>query len=440
MQKFYFIFFAFLFSSFNAYSQEIDCLDGRYKNLIFDDYEVLNEIVYARKQRSDGKWQNLAYDVYLPKGDTVSNRPAIMLAHGGGYIDFINQKSPDIVRIAQDLVKRGYVVISVEYREEPSPFSLLSEENMVKAVGRALIDIRDATCSIMDTTIKYNPYGADPDKVIIGGVSAGAVSFIQAVFLDSVAWLPPQYRDWILEVEPNTQALLDNKYCGANVLGLINISGAILDTSWIKAYKKDEYPAMLHFHGTRDGIVPYNVNRPFGLSNLPKLMGSYPINIKANELGMDSYLDTWGGYGHVPFLGFNLQALFSNNPIDIIFDQMVLDSTLSKIERFCYRLIDCNDIVSGLGYNVVGETSIAPNPNNGSFKVDIPLEFVGKNARMEIFDIMGKRVLPSKFINTLTSSIRFNEYLSPGMYKMLFSIEGGGESSNVLVGNLIVNY
>jgi hypothetical protein len=78
----------------------------------------------------------------------------VVLAHGGGYIDLLDQKSPDIVELAVDMVLRGYVVISLEYREEANPFSLLSEENMVKAVGRSLIDIRDATCSIMDTNIK----------------------------------------------------------------------------------------------------------------------------------------------------------------------------------------------------------------------------------------------------------------------------------------------
>ena len=85
----------------------------------------------------------------------------MVLAHGGGYIDLLDQKSPDIVELAIDLVKRGYVVISLEYREEANPFVLLSEESMIKAVGRSLIDIRDATCSIMDTTINFgNPYKA----------------------------------------------------------------------------------------------------------------------------------------------------------------------------------------------------------------------------------------------------------------------------------------
>lgn len=393
-----------------------DCFNGRYKNKVFSEYTVLNNVIYARKQTSDGRWQNLVYDVYQPKNDTVTSRPVVVLAHGGGYIDLLDQKSPDIVELAIDLVKRGYVVISLEYREEANPLSLLSEENMVKAVGRSLIDIRDATCSIMDTTINHgNPYKVDYNKVIVGGVSAGSVSFLQAIFLDSLSWMSPQYQQWILQVEPNSQALLDNRYCGANVIGMINISGALLDTAWIKPNRN--YPALLSQHGTADPIVPYNYDHPFHLPMLPQLMGSYLIDKRCKHLGLRSEFDSWLGYSHVPFIGgFNIDALFGANPLALIFNPYVLDSTKSHIAHFCYSLIDCNARTTGIRENIVSSNvTIFPNPSSGSFTIKIPKEINAMKWNVSIYDMAGKEIQAEVYPGNI-SSISVNKKMATGMY------------------------
>ncbi len=424
MQKVLYI--VLLLSFFITPTYATDCFNGRYKNRVFSDFTIMNNIIYARKQTSDGRWQNLPYDVYEPKNDTVSKRPVVVLAHGGGYIDFLDQKSPDIVELAIDLVKRGYVVISLEYREEANPLVLLSEESMVKAVGRSLIDIRDATCSIMDTTINYgNPYRIDYSKVIVGGVSAGSVSFLHAVFLDSLSWMPPKYQQWILQVEPNTQALLDNKYCGANVIGMINISGALLDTAWIKPNKI--YPPILSQHGTADPIVPYNFDHPFHITALPKLMGSYLIDKRYKELGLRSEFQSWLGYSHVPFIGgFNIDALFSQNPSAIIFNPYVLDSTKRHIANFCYSLIDCDERITGIKQNIINSNiSIFPNPSNGNFTIPIPKETRNNQWNLEIFDITGKLQFQQIYTNN-TEFITINEKLPSGFYfvKMYYEKDG----------------
>lgn len=404
-----------------------DCYNGRYKAKVFSNYTVLNNIKYARKQRSDGVWQNLVYDVYQPKNDTASLRPVIVLAHGGGYIDLLDQKSPDIVELAVDMVLRGYVVISLEYREEANPFSLLSEENMVKAVGRSLIDIRDATCSIMDTTLNYgNPYKIDYSKVIVGGVSAGSVSFLHALFLDSLSWMPTKYQNWILQVEPNSQALLDNRYCGANVIGMINVSGAILDTAWIKPNRT--YPPILSQHGTADPIVPYNYDHPFHIPMLPKLMGSYLVDLRYKNLGLRTEFQSWNGYSHVPFIGgLNLDALFSPNPLAIIFNPMVLDSTKRHITNFCYSLIGCDQITTGIKENIATEQlSIFPNPNTGNFTISIPKNITTYKWNLEMYDITGKQVLAKQYIGN-KDIISVDERMPVGLYMVKLFYEQNNE-------------
>lgn len=425
MQKI--IYTVLLLSYFVLPINATDCFNGRYKNKVFSDFTRIDNVSYARKQRSDGVWQNLVYDVYQPKNDTATNRPIVVLAHGGGYIDLLDQKSPDIVELAIDLVLRGYVVISLEYREEPNPFVLLSEESMIKAVGRSLIDIRDATCRIMDTTVNSgNPYKIDYNKVIIGGVSAGSVSFLHALFLDSLSWMPPQYQQWILQIEPNTQALLDNRYCGANVIGMLNISGALLDTAWIKPNRN--YPPLLSQHGTADPIVPYNYDHPFHLPTLPKLMGSYLIDKRYKNLGLRSEFQSWINYSHVPFIGgLNIDALFSQNPAAIIFNPYVLDSTKSHIANFSYSLIGCDQRPTGIKQNLVNSTiSIFPNPSNGSFTIPVPKEGHFQKWSVELYDINGKQMYNQVYSNP-TDLITINEELPAGLYFIKMYYEKNAE-------------
>ncbi len=438
MQK---VLYTLLFISFIYFpANATDCYDGRYKNKVFSDFTLVNNVIYAHKQRSDGMWQNLGYDVYLPKNDTATNRPVVVLAHGGGYIDLLDQKSPDIVELAIDLVLRGYVVFSLEYREEGNPLSLLSEENMVKAVGRSLIDIRDATCSIMDTTIRHgNPYGVDYNKVIVGGVSAGAVSFLHAIFLDSLSWMPPQYQQWILQVEPNSQALLDNRYCGANVLGMIGISGAIMDTSWIKPNR--EYPALLLQHGTSDPIVPYNYDRPFHLPMLPYMMGSYLVDKRYQNLGQRCELETWVGYSHVPFLGndLNLAALFTRNPLALIFNRVVLDSTKRHVAHFCYSLIDCNERTTGITENIMSTTiGVFPNPSNGNFSIKVPKATNAGKWNLSVVDIAGKEQYLSSYPGN-SDVIQLDKKLGAGVYFLKLFYEKDG-TSFVYTGKIIVTH
>ena len=202
MQQIFTFFFLIL-----IYSTSIatNCYNGRYMQKVFNEFTVTNDIKYAYKQRSDGAWLNLKYDVYQPKNDTAQNRPLIFLAHGSGFLEIplLDKKSPDIVELAIDLTLKGYVVVSVDYRHEPNPF------------------------------------------------------------IDNLDGLPMQYKQWILDVEPNAQALLENKYCGSTILGIVNISGTVLDTAWIKEGK--EYPPLMSQHGTADPIVPFNFGKPFNI-------------------------------------------------------------------------------------------------------------------------------------------------------------------------------
>lgn len=439
MTKFYGLIFIALLWALTPKAQETDCGGDRYKEKVFSEIEFIDNVIYARKQASDGTWMNLGYDVYMPAGDEVSARPAVMLAHGGAFIQIIDQKSPDIIKMSIDLAQRGYVVFSVHYREEPSVVSLIQEENMVKAVGRALIDIRDVTCHLMDTTILYgNPYRIDTENVFVGGVSAGAISFIMAVFLDSLSWLPQQYQDWILEVEPNTQALLDNKYCGAKVKGLVGVSGAILDTNWIRPEKVDEYPAIYNVHGTQDPVVPYGINHPFGLTALPKLMGTQRIHWRAQSIGLRSEVDIYPGAGHAPIFGINLPGLFNNqDPLDFMFNPTIMGNTLQHTADFLYSLLDCGDsnIPLATAQNAADRLVAYPNPSRGDFTIDIPADLLLGGCRFELLNNLGQ-VVEARDISPVESRVRVHGDFAAGLYHI--RLYRDDQSGKIHTGQVVV--
>lgn len=437
MRLFYTLFVLLIIIPLISTAQD-DCYDGRYQEQIFQNYRRIHNVKYGRAMTSYGINQTLVYDVYMPPfRDENNNRAAIMLAHGGAYLNLIDQKSPEIVKMSEDLARMGYVVFSVDYREENSFASLFSEQSMVLAVARSLIDIRNATCHIMDTTINHgNPFGVDPNRVFVGGVSAGAISFLHAVFLDSINWMPPQYRDWILELEPNTQTLLDDKYCGANVLGVVNISGALLDTAWIKKSKAAEYPPVLHVHGTEDNIVPYRHKHPIDIKELPKLFGSYYLDKRLQNIGVRSELDIWKGYGHAPIFGFNPSGLFSGNPVNFIFNQKIYDASIEHITEFFFNLLNCEPLVSNRDDKPELKLRAYPNPSIDKFYLDIPNEHFNSKINISIFNISGQEVFYEEYENR-QNILEIKHNLNNGLY-MVNMIFDNGNTTNSYSGKMMV--
>jgi acetyl esterase/lipase len=212
-----------------------DCLNGRYIDAVFPQVDIHKNIQYARKVQSDGQYIDLKYDVYEPHGDTLPMRPVMLLIHGGAYLKLLDQNSPDIVLMCNYFAKRGYVTVSIDYRQEPNLLSILNEEAMVKAVARALIDTKDAVDHFVTTYQNGNPYRIDTSKAIMGGVSAGAVSTMFISYLDSLQMMPQRYWQWVSDANGgiNVDSVLRHKFDLIKPKMAISVSGGLCDTSWI---------------------------------------------------------------------------------------------------------------------------------------------------------------------------------------------------------------
>jgi len=400
-----------LFSLFLSSTKATDCFNGRYKTKLFPQVKRTNNITYATKQQSDGTNIQLRYDVYEPQGDTAHDRAVMLLIHGGAYLKLLDQNSPDIVLMCNYFAQLGYVAISIDYRQETNLLGLLSEEVMVKAVSRALLDTKDAIDHLIDTYSNGNPYRIDTSKAFIGGVSAGAVSTMFITYLDSLQMLPPQYQQWIIQANGiNADSILRHRFDKIKPKAAISISGAILDTNWIKPNGIE----LLLNHGSADPIVPYNYGKPFSIPTLPFLYGGKSMNARALHQGIYCEFEDWIGYSHVPFFNLDLGSILTLQLIN----QPVLDSTESHIKNFCYRLLDC-DRVTAIRQNNIVNVAIYPNPNNGNFTVEIPKNQMYKQWQIQVFSANGQLVLEKQvFSNNI---FQINDKLPSGLYFMKLS-------------------
>ena len=382
---------------YNTLFAQENCTD-RYRKQVFDRVALDGQIDFdAWTKYNTG--QILRYDVYMPKDDTAKLRPLLILLHGGAYVDLLKKNSPDIVRMAKDFAKMGYVVISPDYRGIRNLLDFLNKEKLVKHVIEAILDANDAICHILNQIDNEgNPYRINRDEIFAAGVSAGAVSILHGLFVDNLDDIDPQYAQWAREVDGGrADAVINNKFCtgGENVIkGFISISGALLDT----AYMHKIPTRMLLIHGDKDDILPFNVGQPLGgFTAAPDLYGAKPIQEKAEQIGQESELVVYQGRGHVPYLNLDIADLLQSFNL---FDEDLYQFTLNKMTDFMMQDIQCEmvsqdtSLTTGIKDFKNHELQLYPNPTPGVFTLDLP---DSKAWQLQILDITGKLLLQSNF-------------------------------------------
>lgn len=243
---------------------------------------------------------DLRLDLYLPKNDTVSQRPLVMLMHGGSFY-FGSRNDRAISKWCQHLASLGYVAASIDYREGYFP----TMENIERAGYRA---VQDAHAAIRYLIAHRERYGIDTTFIFVGGSSAGAITALNLAFMTN-------------ETRPTSTSDLGNIETSGNdyhdqfsIKGIVDMWGALPDTSMMRG----KNIPILAFHGDTDDIVPYGHDHPFhkaGLLNkviTKKMHGSYSIVKYAQSHGQKAKLYTFEGYGHSPHRDPDTKALNRN--------------------------------------------------------------------------------------------------------------------------------
>ncbi|MDA3928729.1 MAG: alpha/beta hydrolase [Prolixibacteraceae bacterium] len=323
----------------------------RYKEEIFDQIEIKEDIVYGN---AEGQWTETPYldypyvvilakgmvnlfkaeksldlklDLYQPKTDSNSIRPLILLVHGGGF--YIGNKQAETEQIlANKLTKLGYVVASIDYR---MGFKLKANE-IERSGYKAIQDVHAALRFLSN---KADEYRIDPSQIYVAGTSAGAMAVLNTAFLDNnerpKSTFATRLQTDLGSIESSGNQL-KNKF---EIKAVCSMWGAVTDTCIIE---KDEQIPVLSFHGNRDDIVPidhsYPFKNPFRINRLfmNKIYGSQPIHQQLDRLNIENKLIVFDKKGHEPQLD-NFKNV--NDLVYFIMDEIIeflYKQTTTKIE------------------------------------------------------------------------------------------------------------
>lgn len=274
------------------YINQSDNLE-RYNSQIFETITITKDIRYGDNITLGGTAMGLSMDIYQPANDTEVNRPLIVLAHGGS---FINGDKSDLLEIASFLAKAGYVVASINYRLlDVTPTQLTFKQVVINAVA----DMKAAVRFFYKDKATTNVYKINTNKIFIGGYSAGAITALHYAYVNSNSELTTiggsTFVDYV-NSKGGLEGNSGNSTYSSAVKGIINISGALFNKNFINANE----PSLYSIHGTDDTIVPYlngSINSTGILTD-----GSGIINPFATTAGVKNKLKTIEKGKHDAFL------------------------------------------------------------------------------------------------------------------------------------------
>ena len=260
----------------------------------------------------------LAFDLYEPTGDTVAERPIIIMLHTGTFAPIIRNGNPTGSRqdfatteICKSFAKRGYVVANLEYRlgwNPAAPTQADRAASIMKAVFRGMQDTKSAVRFLRKDYANGNQWGIDTSRIILCGQGTGGWISMGYVTVDKLAEIQlPKFLD------ANALPLIDtavvgdwNGYGGNSTPGqgnipsnlgysndihmVCNMGGAIGDLSWLEA---GDVP-MCAVHCPTDPIATYTTGT-VSISGIgivtTDISGHYDIMEKSNSLGNNSIFD-----------------------------------------------------------------------------------------------------------------------------------------------------
>ncbi len=196
---------------------------------------VESDIVYATGAvRSPTVGEiDLHLDVYRPADANLpALRPGFILIHGGGFTGG-SKTNATMVAFGNAYAARGYVATSISYRlvgDDPPTEALAHDPSSAQSVAAAAARV-DAARAVEWMRDNAASYGIDPDRIAMGGYSAGAITSMGTA-----------YRD------PGVD--------GADVQAVLSLSGGLYGLESI--IEADEAPLIM-IHGTADPTVSFSL-------------------------------------------------------------------------------------------------------------------------------------------------------------------------------------
>jgi len=268
---------------------------------IADDEGYAKAVLPYLFKASNNKNLALTMDIYTPRGDSLKQRPMVLLIHGGAFF-FGDKHDKEMVAQCSHFASLGYVAVSINYR---MGFEL-SKISIQRCGYKA---IQDAHAAMRYMAHHAAEYGIDPERMYIGGSSAGSITAMSTVYMtdDSrpKSTLKKHFAGKFGSLTESGNNLTDK----FKVKGIINMWGAVYELVDVS-----EKPLpMISFHGTADQVVPCYKGYPFAQLNGKKgkgqlssvyfdeMYGSHEIHEVLKAKGVHQEFYPLDSLGHAPW-------------------------------------------------------------------------------------------------------------------------------------------
>ena len=163
----------------------------RYRDIVFTQVSTTANVKYATApDLVTSTPVDLRLDLFRPIGDTVTNRPAVIWVHGGGFRGGAKSAT---TAVASEYAQRGYVTLSIDYRLDPGNRCQDVQDGRITDPNELAIETarceraifaaqHDTQAVVRLVRANASTYGVDPTKIAVGGFSAGAVTALHVAY------------------------------------------------------------------------------------------------------------------------------------------------------------------------------------------------------------------------------------------------------------------
>lgn len=309
---------------------------------VAEDEGIAKAVLPYLFKASTNKNLDLTMDVYTPRGDTLKQRPLVVLIHGGAFF-FGDKHDKEMVAQCSHLASLGYVAVSLNYR---MGFEL-SKVSIQRCGYKA---IQDAHAAMRFLTHHAAEYGIDTERMYIGGSSAGSITAMNMVYMSNdnrpKSTTKKRFQGKYGPLHESGNDLKD----AFKVKGLINMWGAVYELDEVSA---NPLPT-ISFHGTADQVVPYDKGLPFSQLNGKKgkgqlsgvyfdeMYGSQKINEVLKAKGVHQEFYPLDSVGHAPWKDKedrklnNVFYFIQGKVTKFLYDDLVYDVRLKQKNNLEY--------------------------------------------------------------------------------------------------------
>lgn len=257
---------------------------------------------------------DLLCDIYEPTGDSITERPVVIVAHTGSYIPAIanrqstgNKNDSSIVELCRRFAQKGYVAVAMNYRQGWRATSTIQEvatQDLIQATYRGIQDVRNC---IRFLRTNASTYGIDTSKIIVGGQGTGGYIALALGTVDKESEIitNPKFLRGDFTPMVNIDTMGDWNGIGGhpyfNVSGdaavsgnahmIFNYGGSMGDSTWLES---NSLP-MVGLHVVSDPFAPFltgDVRVPNGPIVIPSASGAGVVIPMANSLGINNKMNS----------------------------------------------------------------------------------------------------------------------------------------------------